>query len=331
LVFTSSCLIFVFNESRSSRIHTRLHKTSLKTHTKSFYIMSAADIAVKTILKLEPEDFEILEAVERQTSKYQYLPTEIISNLTNIHLQTTKHHLKKLHKQNLLRYQFTPYEGYKLTTVAHDILALHSLVASDVIEKFGKPLGVGKESDVYDALTPDGTQVAVKIHRLGRTSFRDVKRKRGYTAHYTYTPDWHKRSTIAAKKEHKALKLLEPHDIAAPKPIARNRHILVMSMIEGAELYCSSEIPNPKAVLREILDNVRLAYQKAGIIHADLSPYNIILQPDMHILIIDWPQYIGTDHPNADNLLKRDLKNVLTFFKHAQKPTLEAALTYIRT
>lgn len=293
--------------------------------------MSAADIAVKTILKLEPEDFQILEAIEKQTPKYQYLPIEIVSNLTNIHIQTTKHHLKKLQKQKLLTYQSQPYEGYKLTTAAHDTLAFKVLVDKNIIEKFGKPLGVGKESDVYDALTPDGTQVAVKIHRLGRTSFRDVKRKRSYTTQYTYTPDWHRRSTIAAKKEYIALKLLDPHDIAAPKPIARNRHILVMSMIEGAELYRYPTIPNPKAVLEEILDNIRLAYQKAKIIHADLSPYNIILQPNQHILIIDWPQHIRTDHPNADNLLKRDLRNILKFFKHAQKPTLKTALTYIKT
>ena len=293
--------------------------------------MSAADVAVKTILKLEPEDFQILEAIEKQTPKYQYLPTEMISNLTNIHIQTTRHHLKKLQKQKLLTYQSQPYEGYGLTTPAHDTLALKALVDKNIIEKFGKPLGVGKESDVYDALTPDETQVAIKIHRLGRTSFRDVKRKRGYTTHYTYTPDWHKRSIIAAKKEHIALKLLEPHDIAAPKPIARNRHILVMSMIEGAELYRYPTISNPRTALGEILDNIRIAYQKAKIIHADLSPYNIILQPNQHILIIDWPQHTRTDHPNADRFLKRDLKNVLKFFKHPQKPNLRTALTYIKT
>jgi RIO kinase 2 len=293
--------------------------------------MSAADIAVRNMLELEPEDFQILEAMEKQARKYRYLLIEMISNLTNVHVQTTRHHLMKLQKQKLLDFQSQPYEGYKLTTAAHDILALKALVDRDIIEKFGKPLGVGKESDVYDALTPGGTRVAVKIHRLGRTSFYDVKRKRGYTAKYTYTPDWHKRSTIAAKKEYVALRLLEPHDVAAPKPVARNRHVLVMSMIEGAELYRYTVIPNPKAVLDEILDNIRLAYQKAKIIHADLSPYNIILQPNQHILVIDWPQYIRTNHPNAEKLLKRDLRNVIKFFKHPQKITLEKALPYIKT
>jgi len=292
--------------------------------------MSAVDIALKAILKLEPEGFQILEAIEKQTRKFEYLPVEVVSNLTEIHIQTTEHHLQELQKQKLLTYQSEPYEGYKLTMGAHDILALKALVDKNVIEKFGKSLGVGKESDVYDALTPDGTQVAVKIHRLGRTSFRDVKRKRGYTTQHLYTPDWHKRSALAAKREYIALRLLEPHDIAAPKPLARNRHILVMSMIEGAELYRYSTIADPGAVLEEILDNMRLAYQDAKVIHADLSPYNVILQPDQHILIIDWPQYIRPDHPNAEALLKRDVRNVLGFFEYSGKPDLKKALTYVK-
>jgi RIO kinase 2 len=293
--------------------------------------MSAADIAAKILLKLEPEDFQVLEAIEKQTKNYEYLPIDIISNLADIHIETAKHHLKGLQKQKLLFYQSQPYQGYKLTTAALDTLALKALVDENIIERFGNPLGVGKESDVYDALTPEGTQVAMKIHRLGRTSFRDVKRKRDYTSEYLYTPDWHRRSSLAAKREHIALRLLEPYNIAAPKPLARNRHILVMSMIEGSELYRHPTIGNSKAVLEEILENVFLTYQRAQIIHADLSPFNIILQSNQHILIIDWPQSVRTDHPNAEDLLRRDVRNVLKFFKHPQKPTLESVLANIMT
>ena len=102
-------------------------------------------------------------------------------------------------------------------------------------------------------------------------------------------------------------------------------------MIEGDELYRYPTIQDSKAVLEEILDNVCLAYQRAEIIHADLSPYNIILQSNQHILIIDWPQYVRTDHPNAEELLRRDVRNILEFFKHPKKPTLEKALNYIIT
>jgi RIO kinase 2 len=68
-------------------------------------------------------------------------------------------------------------------------------------------------------------------------------------------------------------------------------------------------------VLDEILENVKKAYMDAGVIHADLSEFNILIKPDTHILIIDWPQFVTRDHPNADELLERDVKNVLSFFK----------------
>ena len=53
---------------------------------------------------------------------------------------------------------------------------------------FGKSLGVGKESDVYDALAPSEKRVALKFHRLGRTSFKKTKIKRNYTSEYNYSP-----------------------------------------------------------------------------------------------------------------------------------------------
>jgi len=128
------------------------------------------------------------------------------------------------------------------------------------------------------------------------------------------------------------LKRLHQKGVTVPEPIKQNRHVLVMSMIEGAELFHYPELPKPQAVLKEILVNIRKAYQEAGIIHADLSPYNIILQPNQHILIIDWPQYVTTKHPNAQELLKRDVQNVLTYFQRKQKLKirLKEALAYIR-
>jgi len=85
-------------------------------------------------------------------------------------------------------------------------------------------------------------------------------------------------------------------------------------MIEGAELSKYTEIGKPEKILKEILRNVRKAYLKAHVIHSDLSEYNVILRPDGHILIIDWPQYVMTDHANAEELLERDIKNITTFF-----------------
>jgi RIO kinase 2 len=293
--------------------------------------MSAVDVAVRAFRELEPEDLQLLQAIEQQMKNYEYAPKDAIQKQSELPLSEIDYRLPTLTKKGLIQGWRRQYTGYSLTTAGHDTLAINALVKADVIEAFGKTLGVGKESDVYDALTPDGRQVALKFHRVGRTSFKKTKLKRNYTVKYSYTPDWHQQSRIAAKKEYIALKLLYPKGVAVPEPIKQTRHVLVMGMIEGAELYHYPELPDAQAVYDEILVNVRRAYRDAHIIHGDLSPFNIILQPSQHILIIDWPQNVSTKHPNAKELTERDLRNVLTFFqrKHGLKSRLEDALTYV--
>ena len=104
-----------------------------------------------------------------------------------------------------------------------------------------------------------------------------------------------------------------------------------MSMIQGAELYHFPKLSDPETVLNEIIENVKKAYNQANMIHGDLSPYNIILQPNTHVLIIDWPQNVPTKHPNAKELLERDIQNVLKFFKRKYGVNMQAkdALIYV--
>ena len=291
--------------------------------------MSSADVAVQTFRKLESEDFRVLQVIEAAMSKHEFVPKDVIAKFTGFGVEETDFRLNKLSKFRLIRKMHGPYLGYTLNYAGYDCLAINALVKAEVLEAFGKPLGVGKESDVYDALNPKGERIAVKFHRLGRISFRQTIRKRGYTLKKT---SWLYQSRLAAEREFQALKLVHPHRVAVPKPISQNRHVLAMGMIEGAELAEWREIQKPEKILKEILCNVRRAYLKAGIIHADLSEYNVILKPNMHILIIDWPQYVTKEHPNAQQLLTRDVKNVLVFFrrKYRLKVKLENALAYIK-
>jgi len=293
--------------------------------------MSSADVAVKIFRSLEPEDFKTLRAVEIQMKKSEFIAEELVPRHAKLPKEEVAYRLDQLSKHGLLQHQSTPYVGYRLTMAGYDCLAINALVKADVLQAFGKPLGIGKESDVYDALMPDNTRVAVKFHRLGRTSFRQIKRKRGYVAEHAYTPTWLYQSRLAAQKEFKALSILYPKGVSVPKPIKQNRHVIVMSIIEGAELYYL-EVPNPRKTLDEILLNIKKAYKDAGVIHADLSPYNIIVQLDEHILIIDWPQYVTVKHPNAEQLLQRDVQNVLRFFRQklGVETNLENVLTNIR-
>jgi RIO kinase 2 len=104
-----------------------------------------------------------------------------------------------------------------------------------------------------------------------------------------------------------------------------------MGIIEGGELADYKRLSRTERILKEILRNARKAYVKAGIIHADLSEYNVILKPDRHILIIDWPQYVTKEHPNAEELLKRDVHNILQYFKrkHKVNASLEETMEYV--
>ena len=294
--------------------------------------MSSVDIAVKVFRQLEPEDIKVLATIEVDLSRHRFVPERDILRLSGLAEKEVKYRLERLNSLGLIYRWMGPYVGYMLSTAGYDCLALNALVKAGILESLGKPLGVGKESDVYDALTQNGERVAVKFHRLGRVSFRQTRRLRGYLLNRRHA-SWLYQSRLAAEKEVEALKLVYPCGVSVPKPIAHNRHVVVMGMIEGECLFRFTEIPNPEEILDEILENVRKAYVKAGVIHGDLSEFNVVLASDWHVLIIDWPQFVRTDHPNADFLLKRDIRNVLNFFKRKFKIArdLQEALNYVTT
>jgi RIO kinase 2 len=293
--------------------------------------MSSTEIAVKVFKSLKPEDFRVLHVIEANMGRHRYVPEEELLRPTKLNERELDFRLSRLNKFALIERWVGPYTGYVLYTAGYDCLAINALVKTSVLEAFGKPLGVGKESDVYSALTPKGEQVAAKFHRLGRMSFRQTRRVRGYIAERHHI-SWLYQSRLAAEKEFEALKLVHPFGVAVPKPVSQNRHVVVMGMIEGAELAEFNDIPDPEKTFREILSNIRRAYVDVGVIHADLSEFNIMMQPNWHILIIDWPQYVKKDHPNAEQLLERDVLNISRFFerKFRIKASVEDALAYVK-
>ena len=64
--------------------------------------------------------------------------------------------------------------------MGYDYLALRALLSRGSIAGVGRRVGVGKESDVYEVVDPDGRELILKLHRLGRISFRAIKSKRDY-------------------------------------------------------------------------------------------------------------------------------------------------------
>jgi RIO kinase 1 len=52
---------------------------------------------------------------------------------------------------------------------------------------------------------------------------------------------------------------------------------------------------------------------RAGLIHGDLSEYNMIVH-DGELVVIDLGQAVTVHHPNAGEFLERDCVNVASFF-----------------
>ncbi|MGQ9542536.1 MAG: RIO1 family regulatory kinase/ATPase domain-containing protein [Candidatus Bathyarchaeia archaeon] len=280
---------------------------------------------------LEKNDLRILSAIEFLMRRHEYAPIEDIIHLTRLRVDDVTHRIGELSRGHLLLKspKRIAYDGYALTYLGYDALALRFLVVSGVLEAIGKPLGVGKESDIYEALDPHGRRFAVKFHRLGRTSFRQTRRKRGYVADRSHIT-WLYQSRLAAKREYVALKKLYSAGVKVPKPICHNRHVIVMSLIMGTELRYV-ELEDPKPILKEILRNIRRSYVKASLIHADLSEFNILVKPEGEILIIDWPQWVDVNHPNALDYLRGDILNIIRCFERKAGVTLdlENTLEYV--
>jgi len=292
--------------------------------------VSSAEKAASLLTKLDPREFRILQGIELGMAKYEFVPVETIEKYTGLGMDEVKHWLGELDHKDLVWRQFEGYFGFILNYNSYDLLALNALVRGEIIDALGMPLGMGKEADVLEALTPSNEGVAVKFHRLGRVSFRDTRRKREYLSRRHVS--WLYQSRLAAEKEYTALTLAFHAGVSVPKPIYQNRHTVVMQRIEGHQLGDVPTLDKPEGYLDEILVDVRKAY-KAGVIHADLSEFNIIVSNEGVVYIIDWPQYISSNHPNAGEILERDVKNILVFFhrKFRVERSLEDALQVIKT
>jgi len=230
-------------------------------------------------------------------------------------MEETLFRLKKVHKFSLIIRDSSKSEiGYILNSIGYDLLALHTLVEKNIISQLGPIIGKGKESDVYSCMDDEENIYALKIYRMGRTSFKNIKKYRdliGERAHFS----WLYVNRLAAKKEYEALKKIYGLDLNTPKPIGYNRHAVVMEYLRGKELFYYKNIDDPLYIFNKIINQARIIYQKANMIHGDLGEFNIVIDEFGNILIIDWMQWIPSDHPNARIILKRDIENVCNYFK----------------
>ena len=259
--------------------------------------------------ELEPEDFYLLSGVEQGMRFSEWVQHEEIPKYAELTPEEVDYRLDRCMRYELIERKTIQYEGYQLTFEGYDALALRTFAERDTFDGIGAPLGVGKESDVYEVQS--FRPMALKYHREGYTNFREVAREREYTADRDHV-SWLYTARQAAETEFEALESLYP-DVSVPRPVDQNRHAIVMEKLTGAELsQAALESAQVVGVLDLILREAAAAFE-AGYVHADLSEYNIFVDDD-GITIFDWPQAVGIDHENARELLARDVENVYDYF-----------------
>ncbi|CAL4960074.1 unnamed protein product [Urochloa decumbens] len=267
---------------------------------------------VNALRYLTKDDFRVLTAVEMGMRNHEIVPAELVDRIAGLKHGGTYKVLRNLLKNKLVHHDATKYDGYRLTYLGYDFLAIKTLVNRGVFASVGRQIGVGKESDIFEVATEDGTVLAMKLHRLGRTSFRAVKSKRDYLRHRR-SFNWLYLSRLAALKEFAFMKALGDHSFPVPTAVDCNRHCVIMSLVQGYPLVQVKELQNPDDVFDTILGLiVRLA--EHGLIHCDFNEFNIMIDDDEKITVIDFPQMVSVSHRNAQMFFDRDIECIYKFF-----------------
>jgi RIO kinase 1 len=207
------------------------------------------------------------------------------------------------------------------------------LMSQKVIDGLESPIMIGKESNIFSAITPDKKRVIVKIYRLESCNFNKMYDYIRQDSRYENLRS--KRREIIftwVQREYRNLHKARDSGVRVPTPIAQANNVLVLEFIgdESIALQLKDDIPkNLSGFADELIENLTKLY-RAGIVHGDLSEYNI-LNYRGHPVLIDFSQGTSTRSPNAKELMDRDIKILCKFMKkHGVTLTPEQVIERIR-
>lgn len=235
------------------------------------------------------------------------------------------------------KYDFQLKERPKLESDVFDkptLVRISNLMKKGIISNLDYPVSTGKESIIFKATAPSGAPLAVKIYKIKTSLF--MKKNDYIMGDPRFEKiKWSEREVVFAfaRKEFKNLEMCERAGVHAPKPFIVEGNVLVMGFLGEGELPYPQLIQTvcEKRFLHSILEEVRKLYS-AGLVHADLSEYNIMIANNGTPYLIDFGQGVVLSHPKAREFLERDVRNVVNFFrKFGFEMEFQKALDYIRS
>lgn len=270
---------------------------------------------------LTADDFRVLQAMELGSRNHELVPTQMIHSIGALKSPSaTNRALGDLAKLKLVsRLRNAKYDGFRLTYLGYDYLALKLMLKRESLYSVGTKIGVGKESDIFAVSDPSGVQKVLKIHRLGRTSFKTVKNNRDYLKH-RQTSNWMYLSRLAAEKEYEFMTILHNNGFIVPTPYDALRHCVLMEWIKGYPMKHMKKYPAYKKLYSDLM-NFIVKLANHGLIHCDYNEFNIIIRDEndaadheFGFVVIDFPQCVSIEHVDAKFYFDRDVQGIRDFF-----------------
>ncbi len=204
------------------------------------------------------------------------------------------------------------------------LLAAYEVMRRLRLDRFAGVVSAGKEARVYRAIGRDGREYAVKIYLTVTAEFRKSIQKYllGDPRFENVDISSTKKLFFAwARKEYRNLKRMWEVGVNVPRPYLVYQNIIVMEFIgrNGLRAPTLHEIAGQlsaeeaERLAWEALQQYKLIYCCAKLVHADYSEYNLMYM-DGKLYVIDVAQAVSLEHPNAEDFLRHDVENIYRFF-----------------
>ncbi|PNS08314.1 PA4780 family RIO1-like protein kinase [Solilutibacter silvestris] len=203
---------------------------------------------------------------------------------------------------------------------------LQALIDDGVIDGVVRPLKSGKEASVYVVRAGDDIRCAKVYKDMAQRSFRQrvqyqegrkVRGSREARAIGKASKYGRKQQETAWKNtEVDALYQLRDAGVRVPHPYGYFHGVLVMELVVDADGHSAPRLAEVELSADQAREFHRFLVRQVvrmlcvGLIHGDLSEYNVLVAPDGPV-IIDFPQVVSAAGNNAARtMLLRDVNNL---------------------
>ncbi|MDC0451199.1 serine protein kinase RIO [Nitrosopumilus sp.] len=214
-------------------------------------------------------------------------------------------------------------DGFKKGKVMNEVLdkptvmTLYKMITDHIIAYVNGSVSAGKESVVFWGVAEDNSNVALKIYLVSTSNFKKREPYLTGDPRFRHVKKGTKNLVyLWAKKEHRNLTQCYNAGIPVPRPLYVTNNVLAMDFVGVNGSPCRSLLTSnvDQNDYDQAISLITDLYHKAKLVHGDFSEYNIF-KTDDGLVVFDLGSAVDLRHPNSKEFLKRDINNIIRFFK----------------